>query len=53
MNAIDKKIKKARDNLSQGIHDPVIMEEIDLMSEILTDYIIFEDKLRESNMDID
>lgn len=53
MNAMDTKIKQARDNLSRGLHDPLTMEEIDIISGILHKYISYENVLKRSNMDVD
>lgn len=53
MSAMDKKIKQARDNLSHGFHDPLTMEEIDIISNILHKYISYENVLKRSNMDVD
>lgn len=53
MNVMDKKIKHARDNLSHGFHDPLTMEEIDIISNILHKYISYENVLKRSNMDVD
>ena len=53
MSAMDKKIKQARDDLSHGFHDPLTMEEIDIISNILHKYISYENVLKQSNMDVD
>jgi hypothetical protein len=53
MTAMDSKIKKARAHLSQGFHDPAIMEDIENLSHILKMYTHFENVLFNSNLDID
>ena len=53
MSSLQKKINKARENLSQGFHDPVIMEEIDILSDIISKCIFFEYSLLKEAQDID
>ena len=53
MSAMDAKIKKAHENLSHGCIDDVIMEEIEILSEILQKYVKFKKKLKSLNTDID
>jgi hypothetical protein len=53
MMAMEAKIRKARAHLSHGFHDPVIMIEIQYLSDILKTYIGFENVLFDTNLDID
>ena len=48
-----KKINRARAALRNGFHNPVLMEEIDQINEILHIVVEFENKIIADNMDID
>lgn len=48
-----KKIARARTALRNGYHNPVLMEEIAQINEILYIVVDFENKIIADNMDID
>jgi hypothetical protein len=53
VNAIQQNIKVVRRQLEVGLHDPEIMERIELLQQIKDDLELFEIKLYLDNMDID
>jgi hypothetical protein len=53
MDAMQRKIKEARADLSIGWHNPEVMEQIDALYRVLKHVEKFEDKLFLDNMDID
>jgi len=53
VNAIKQNINVVRRQLEVGLHDPEIMEKIELLQQIKDDLELFELKLYLDNMDID
>jgi hypothetical protein len=47
------KLRKARAALVNGMHDPVLMEQIAHINDVLRIVVAFEAKLFHDNMDID
>jgi len=47
------KLRRAREALVNGMHDPVLMEQIAHINHILRVVVEFENKILHDNMDID